>query len=131
MPSNPPSDLSDLSDLLPGAPTAVRAQAVLELVRLRQKLTAAKWEMAYFNRASVTRPMGRPLSEPAASFAAILFARLSGHSRKRAQELLTADPNRASGAVWSVAAAAYSEGIRSTADFEKWLQREEQESSSI
>jgi hypothetical protein len=86
--------------------------------------------MAYFNRASVTRPMGRPLSEPAASFAAILFARLSGHSRKRAQELLTADPNRASGGIWSVAAHAASEGVKTAEQFEAWLQKTDEEASN-
>jgi hypothetical protein len=71
--------------------------------------------------------MGRPLSEPAATFAALLYARLSGHSRKRAQELLTADPNRASGAVWSVAAQAHNEGVTTAEQFEQWLQRTEEE----
>jgi hypothetical protein len=71
--------------------------------------------------------MGRPLSEPTATFAAMLFARLSGHSRKRATELLAADPNRASGAVWSVAAMAHADGVTSAEQFEAWLQREEEE----
>jgi hypothetical protein len=74
--------------------------------------------------------MGRPLSEPTATFAAMLFARVSGHSRKRATELLAADPNRASGAIWSVAAAAYNEGITTAEGFEQWLQSEEQQSLS-
>lgn len=121
MASNPPSDLSNLSDLLPGADDQLRCQTMHELVRLRQKLTAAKVQMAYFNRASVSRPMGRPLGQPVESFAALLFARLSGHSRKRAAEILSADPSRASGAIWSVAAHAHSDGVRTTADFEKWL----------
>ena len=87
--------------------------------------------MPYFSRNSVSRAqMGRPLNEPIGSFAALLYARLSGHSRKRANEILTADPDRASGAVWSVAATAYNQGVRSTEDFEKWLQREEQEAAS-
>jgi len=71
--------------------------------------------------------MGRPLSEPTVTFAALLYARLSGHSRKRAQEILTADPDRASGAVWSVAAQAYNEGIRSAEAFQQWLQKTEEE----
>jgi hypothetical protein len=83
--------------------------------------------MAYFNRSSVTRPMGRPLSEPTATFAAMLYARLSGHSRKRAQEILAADPDRASGAVWSVAAMAHADGVTSSEQFEQWLQRTEEE----
>ena len=85
--------------------------------------------MPHFTRASVSRPMGRPLGQPATTFAAILFARLSGHSKKRALELLTADPNRASGAVWSIAAQAASDGVQSTADFETWLDRTEEPSS--
>jgi len=79
--------------------------------------------MPYFNRSAITRP-GRPLGEPAAAFAAILLARLTGHSRKRAAELLTADPNCASGAVWSIAAKAASDGIQTAEQFEQWLQRE-------
>lgn len=80
--------------------------------------------MAYFNRASVTRPMGRPLGQPVESFAALLYARLSGHSRKRAAEIIAANPNAASGAVWSVASQAAAEGVQTSEQFEKWLQRE-------
>ena len=40
--------------------------------------------MAYFNRAQVT---GRPLDIPVQAFTAILYAKLYGHSRKRAEEL--------------------------------------------
>ncbi len=87
--------------------------------------------MAYFSRASVTRPMGRPLGEPATTFAAMLFARLSGHSRKRAEELIRANPNAASGAVWSVAGHAASEGIRSVEQFEQWLQKTEEEATNL
>ena len=86
--------------------------------------------MSYFSRASVTRPMGRPLGQPVESFAAVLFARLSGHSKKRALELLTADPNRASGAVWSVASQAAADGVTTAEQFEALLQREEQPSQS-
>ncbi len=85
--------------------------------------------MSFFARSQVTRPMGRPLGQPATTFAAILFARLSGHSKKRALELLTADPNRASGAVWSVASQAANEGVQSTADFEAWLDRTDKPSA--
>jgi hypothetical protein len=85
--------------------------------------------MAYFSRASVSRPTGRPLSEPTATFAALLYARLSGHSRKRAQEILAANPDRASGAVWSVAAQAHNEGVTTSEQFEAWLQKTEQEAS--
>ncbi len=131
MASKAPSNLSDLSDLLPGATPAIRRQAVLELVRLRRKLTPAKWQMSYFSRASVTRPMGRPLGEPATTFAALLFARLSGHSRKRAEELIRANPNAASGGVWSVAGHAVSEGIRSVEQFEQWLQKTEEEATNL
>ena len=85
--------------------------------------------MSYFSRASVSRPMmGRPLGQPVETFAAMLYARLSGHSRKRAVELLTTDPNRASGAVWSVAAQAAADGVTTSEQFEAWLQREEQPS---
>ena len=83
--------------------------------------------MSYFSRASVTRPMGRPLGQPVESFAALLFARLSGHSRKRAEELLRANPSTASGAVWAVASAAYNEGITTAEQIEEWLQREEEQ----
>jgi hypothetical protein len=117
--------------ILPGATAAIRRQAVLELIRLRRKLTGRSREMAYFTRASVTRPMGRPLGEPATTFAAMLFARLSGHSRKRAEELLRANPNAASGAVWSVAGHAVSEGIRSVEGFEQWLQKTEEEATNL
>ncbi len=81
--------------------------------------------MAFFTRASVSRPMGRPLSEPSTTFAALLYARLSGHSRKRATEILSADPDRASGAIWSVAAHAHRDGIQTAEQFEAWLQRED------
>ena len=87
--------------------------------------------MSYFSRASVTRPMmGRPLGQPVETFASILFARLSGHSRKRAVELLATDPNKASGAVWSIAAQAAADGVTTAEQFEQWLQREERPSQS-
>jgi len=79
--------------------------------------------MSYFSRASITRPMGRPLGQPVETFAAVLYARLSGHSRKRAAEILAANPNAASGAVWAVAADAAGAGVKTAADFEQWLQR--------
>ena len=53
---------------------------------------------------AVARPMGRPLGQPVETFAAVLYARLSGHSKKRALEIIHANPNAASGAVWAVAA---------------------------
>ena len=82
--------------------------------------------MPYFSRQAIARPpMGRPLNTPVETFAAILFARLSGHSRKRAIEILTADPSRASGAVWSIASKAHADGCRTTEDFTRWLQGEE------
>jgi hypothetical protein len=74
--------------------------------------------------------MGRPLSEPTATFAALLYARLSGHSRKRAQEILASDPDRASGAVWSVAAQANHDGVKTAEQFETWLQKTDEEASS-
>lgn len=84
--------------------------------------------MSYFSRASISRPMGRPLGQPVETFAALLYARISGHSRKRATELLAANPDKASGAVWSIAAQAAAEGITTSEQFEEWLQREEQPS---
>jgi hypothetical protein len=87
--------------------------------------------MAYFSRASVARPtMGRPLSEPTATFAALLYARLSGHSRKRAEEIIATDPDRASGAIWSVAAHAHHEGVKTAEEFEAWLQKTGEEAAS-
>ena len=81
--------------------------------------------MSYFSRASVSRPMmGRPLGQPVTTFAAMLYARLSGHSRKRAVELLTTDPDKASGAIWSVAAQAAADGVTTAEQFQQWLQRE-------
>jgi len=130
MASKAPSDLSNLSNLLPLFSATLRAQALREMLRLtRHKLTPRRGQMSYFTRASVSRPMGRPLGQPATTFAAILFARLSGHSKKRALELLTADPDRASGAVWSIASQAAADGVQSTADFETWLDRTEEPSS--
>jgi hypothetical protein len=87
--------------------------------------------MAYFSTTAVARaPMGRPLSEPTATFAALLYARVSGHSRKRAQEILAADPDRARGAIWSVASQAHADGVTTAEQFEAWLQSEEQQSLS-
>ena len=132
MASKAPSDLSNLSNLLPLFPAPLRAQAMREMLRLtRHKLTPRKDQMSYFSRASVSRPMmGRPLGQPVTTFAAMLYARLSGHSRKRAVELLTTDPNRASGAVWSIASQAAAAGVQTSEQFEAWLQREEQPSQS-
>jgi hypothetical protein len=121
---------AEAAPILPGATAAIRRQAVLELARLRRKLTGRSREMAYFTRASVTRPMGRPLGEPATTFAAMLFARLSGHSRKRAEELLRANPNTAVGGVWSVAAQAASEGVKTAEQFEAWLKKTDEEASN-
>jgi len=85
--------------------------------------------MSYFSRASVSRPMmGRPLGQPVTTFASILFARISGHSPKRAVEILTTDPDKASGAIWSIAAQAAADGVTTTEQFEAWLQRADQPS---
>jgi hypothetical protein len=54
----------------------------------------------------------------------MLYARLSGHSRKRAVEILSTDPDKASGAIWSVAARAAADGVTTAEQFEQWLQRE-------
>ena len=85
--------------------------------------------MSFFARSQVTRPLGRPLGQPVESFAALLYARLSGHSRKRAAEILAANPDKASGAIWSVASQAANEGVQSTADFEAWLDRTDKPSA--
>jgi hypothetical protein len=121
MASNPPSDLSDLSDLLPGATATIREQAVLELVRLRRKLTAQKKCMSYFSRGQVT---GRPLSVPVQAFTAILHSKLHGLSRKRSEELIAANPDAASPTLWRLAAVAHSEGIRTSEAFEAWVTKE-------
>jgi hypothetical protein len=77
--------------------------------------------MAYFNRAQAT---GRPLDIPAQAFAAILYAKLYGHSRKRAEELLAENPDAASPTLWRLAAVAQSEGVRTSEAFERWMQKE-------
>jgi len=130
---NPPTNTNTVppaAPILPGATVLIRRQAAFELIRLRRKLTPPGSQMSYFTRASVSRPMGRPLGHPVTTFAAMLHARLSGHSRKRAVELLTADPNRASGAVWSIASQAAADGVQTAEQFEAWLQREDQPSQS-
>ena len=104
--------------ILPGATPAIRRQAVLELIRLRRKLTGRSREMAYFSRASVT---GRPLTVPVATFAAIMLAKLNGYSRSRAEELINANPEAASPRMWHLAARAHAAGCRTSADFEKWI----------
>jgi len=104
--------------ILPGATPAIRRQAVLELIRLRRKLTPANWRMSYFSRSSVT---GRPLNVPVASFVTILMSKLHGHSVKRARELLDADPEAASPRLWNLAARAHAAGCRTSADFEQWV----------
>lgn len=81
--------------------------------------------MAYFSAQGISRPpLGRPLGTPTAAFAAVLFAKLSGNSRRRAEEILASNPDKASGAVWSIAAHAAAEGIETAEAFEQWLQRE-------
>lgn len=83
--------------------------------------------MAYFSRQSVSRAvMGRPLNQPAQTFAAILYARLSGHSRKRAQEIIAANPNAASGGIWAVAGDAAASGVKTAEEFQQWLQGAEE-----
>ena len=109
--------------ILATLPEAVAAQLVRELIRLRtrRKLTAGKDQMSYFSRSQAT---GRPLAVPVASFVSILMSKLHGHSVKRAAEILEADPEAASPMLWRLAAVAHSEGIRTSADFEVWAQRE-------
>ena len=85
------------------------------------ELTAAGDQMSYFSRSQVT---GRPLAVPVASFVSILMSKLHGHSVKRAAEIIAADPEAASPMLWRLAAVAHSEGIRTSADFEQWAERE-------
>lgn len=81
--------------------------------------------MPYFSRASVARPpMGRPLAVPVESFVAIMLAKMSGHSVKRAAELLAENEDAASPTLWRLAAMAHGQGIRTNKAFEQWLQRE-------
>ena len=77
--------------------------------------------MPYFSRASVT---GRPLAVPVQAFTAILYAKLHGLSRKRAEELIAQDPDTASPTLWRLAAVAHSEGIRTSEAFEQWVKAE-------
>ena len=87
--------------------------------------------MAYFSAQGISRPpLGRPLGTPTATFAALLFSRLSGHSRRRAEEIINTNPDKASGAIWSVAAQAAADGVTTAEQFEAWLQREDQPSQS-
>ena len=87
--------------------------------------------MAYFSAQGISRShLGRPLGTPTASFAALLYSRLSGHSRRRAEEIINTNPDKASGAIWSVAAKAAAAGVQTAEQFEAWLQREEQPSQS-
>jgi hypothetical protein len=136
---------AEAAPIFTALPESLAAQLVREMVRLAkvsprqeapratfgEKLTARGGRMAYFSTASVTRSaMGRPLGEPATTFAAMLFARLSGHSRKRAEELLRANPNTAAGGVWAVATHAAREGIQTAEQFEAWLQKADEEASN-
>jgi hypothetical protein len=90
--------------------------------------------MAYFSAQGMYFRQRQPPDWPSArdsnrtTFAALLYSRLSGHSRRRAEEIINTDPNRASGAVWSVAAQAAADGVTTSEQFEAWLQREEQPS---
>ena len=93
--------------------------------RSRRKLTASFSRMPYFSRtAAKAAPMGRPLSEPVRSFTSILFARLHGYSRKRAHEIISENPDAASGLLWNLASSAHADGCATTADFEAWLQKD-------
>jgi hypothetical protein len=77
--------------------------------------------MAYFNRAQAT---GRPLDIPVQAFTALLYAKVYGHSRKRAEELIAANPDAASPTLWRLAAVAHGEGIRTSEAFEAWVTKE-------
>lgn len=93
-------------------------------------MTFLRKRMAYFSSQGISRPpLGRPLGTPTATFAALLFSRLSGHSRRRAEEIINSSPEKASGAIWSVAAQAAAAGITTSEQFEQWLQREEKPST--
>jgi hypothetical protein len=67
------------------------------------------------------RRRGRPLRNPALSFAARLFAELEQVTEAHAADVLAKDPDRASGNVWALAAQAQTDGCTTLADFEKWL----------
>jgi len=67
------------------------------------------------------RRRGRPLRNPALSFAARLFAELEQVTEAHATDVLAKDPDRASGSIWSIAAQANAEGCTTLADFEAWL----------
>ena len=77
--------------------------------------------MAFFSTAQAS---GRPLAVAPQTFAAILFGRLHGYSRKRAEEILAANPEAASGTIWRLAAVGQSEGCQTAEQFERWVQRE-------
>jgi hypothetical protein len=67
------------------------------------------------------RRRGRPLRNPALSFAARLFAELEQVTEAHAADVLAKDPDRASGSIWALAAEARSDGCTTLADFERWL----------
>ncbi len=117
--NTPPAEPPILATL----PEAVAAQLVRELIRLRarRKLTTRSREMSYFSRASAT---GRPLQIPVQAFTAILYAKLHGYSRARAEEILAADPEAASPLLWRLAAVGHAEGCQTAEAFEVWAQRE-------
>ena len=77
--------------------------------------------MAYFTRASAT---GRPLQIPVAAFTAILYAKLHGYSRHRAEEIIAANPEAASPLLWRLAAVGQSEGCETAEAFEAWIKAE-------
>jgi hypothetical protein len=81
--------------------------------------------MAAFSAQSISRPpLGRPLNTPTWTFAALLYGKLTGNSRRRAEEILQKNPDAANGAIWSVAANAAADGIKTAEQFQEWLQRE-------
>lgn len=124
------------TSFLPGAGDELRERVAVEIARLRVRgctprkfspeVDSTKVAMSYFSRQAVARPLGRPLGQPVQSFAAALYARLTGHSRKRAAEILAADPVKASGAIWAVASRAHADGVTTVAGFDQWLQSTEE-----
>jgi hypothetical protein len=98
---------------------------------MKRTLTFREKCMAHFSAQAVSRPMGRPLGQPVTTFASLLFARLYGHSRRRAEEILANNPNAASGAIWAVASDAAAAGVMTGDQFLEWLQREKDQPANL
>jgi hypothetical protein len=64
---------------------------------------------------------GRPLSFRTQSFAATLFAELTGLSFKRATEIVEQNPDVVSGAMWQMCATAADSGVATNSHFKMWI----------